>query len=161
MLTHTPSTAQPNVGFFIRLFYNLLENKLPRRFKRLIYVSSILGLIKQMRDPDMAMVKKLNDTFKLAQHPDAFAFPMYIKSVIWKGMIDEAVIIHNNEEVSIGNLIEKDLSTKDYAVIGEHFASKAPKWLKYGSFELMVNDIIMLIKHLQLFKSSTQPAAAI
>lgn len=152
MSTSTTSASTPKVGFLTRWFFSLLERNLPRKFKRLIYVSSILGLFEQMKDPDMTLVKKLNDTFKLAEYPDAFAFPMYIKSVIWKGALNEPVELHTREKVSIGELINQELNSKDCMAIGEYFATRTPKWLSYGSIDLMANDIVLLVKELKQFK---------
>ena len=144
-------------GIFSRTFYKVLENNLPRRFKRLIYVSSILRLIQQVQDPDMQLITKLNNIFKIAHSPDAFAFPMYIKSAIWKDAIDEAVYITSDKEVAIEDLISQDLSNKDCTVIGEYFANHAPTWLLYGAVDTMVNDIVMLVKQLKQY--NTEPTA--
>jgi hypothetical protein len=147
-------------GYFSKMFAKILENKLPRSFKRLIYVSSILGLIQKMRDPDMVLVGKLNEVFKLAEYPDAFAFPMYIKSVIWKNASTEQICFENGEQIDVGDLIKKDLTAIQCTAIGRHFASQAPSWLKYGSMDLMVNDIVMLIKRLREFSLEEKMKAA-
>lgn len=139
-------------GFFSRHFLKFLENRLPRRFKRLIYVSSVLGMMEQAKDPDMVFVSKLNETFKLAQRPDAYAFPMYIRSVIWKGAANTAIHLSNDEELAIGDVIKRELNSYDCAVIGAYFAKHSPAWLRYGSLELMVNDIVLLIQQIQNFK---------
>jgi hypothetical protein len=152
--------AKRTKGLFSRSFTALLENKLPRKVKRLIYVSSILGLMQQVRDPDMTLVTKLNETFKLAEYPDAFAFPMYIKSVIWKDALFDQVCIHTDRNVAIGELINEDLNNRDCTAIGEYFAQQAPAWLKYGSLEVMVNDIVVLIKQLKQFKEQSRTALA-
>lgn len=155
-MSNTQTAIQPQkVSFFAKWFYKLLEKHLPRSFKRLIYVSSILGLFEQTQDPDMTLVVKLNETFKLAQYPDAFAFPMYIKSVIWKNAISEAILLKGANSVAIGDLIKMELNSKECSTIGEYFAKQSPTWLKYGSLDLMANDIVLLIKQLKLFKAST------
>lgn len=160
MSTSIALTNKARGGFFSRRFAKMLENNLPRRFKRLIYVSSIMGLMQQVRDPDMTLVTKLNDTLKLAQYPDAFAFPMYVKSVIWKDAMFDTVCIHANNQVAIGDLIKQELSSKDCTAIGEYFANQAPSWLKYGSLEFMVNDVVSLIKQLKRFNGQAAMAAA-
>lgn len=152
--------VRPKKGFFSTTFLKLLEKRLPRRFKRLIYVSSILGLIQQMKDPDMALVIKLNTMFKLANNPDALAFPMYIKSVIWKDVMLEAVCISTtDEQVPITALLDQELNSKDCTAIGEYFARQAPAWLKYGAIDTMVNDIVLLVKQLKQFNTNSKFAA--
>lgn len=153
MSNSTKVASGPITKMFSRGFSAMLENRLPRRFKRLIYVSSILGLMQQVRDPDMALVTKLNETFKLAEYPDAFAFPMYIKSVIWKDAMFDQVCIHADRSVAIGDLLKENLTNRDCAAIGEYFASHTPNWLKYGSLEVMINDVVSLIKQIRQFNN--------
>ena len=160
MTTTATLKLKKHSGFFSRSFLKLLENNLPRRFKRLIYVSSILGLIQQMQDPDMILITKLNNVFKIAHHPDAFAFPMYIKSVIWKNTMFDVVHIGNDKEVAVCDLVNHELSNRECAAIGEYFANNAPSWLKYGAIDTMVNDIVMLVKQLKQFNAKANMLAA-
>lgn len=150
-------TADSRRGFFGRQIANAMAKRLPRRFKRLIYISSIMGLLQQVKDPDMQVVGKLNEVFKIAKYPDAFIFPMYIKSLIWKDISQMAVQIDQENSLDISTVITCDLSTRECTAIGEHFARRAPSWLKYGSIELMIEDVIKLVRQLKRFHALPIP----
>lgn len=136
-------------NFFTRFLARLAEVKLSRRLKRLIYISSIFGVIKQIKDPDMTLITKLNEIFKVARYPDAFIFPMYIKSMIWKSAATRSVII-NNKEVPVAGLKCRGLNNEEREEIGVYFAANAPEWLRYGSNTVMVSDVSLLLKQIDL-----------
>lgn len=139
---------QQSSNFVRRYLEKIAESKLPRRMKRLIYVSSIAGLINQMTDPDATLVRKLNDILALAKHPEAYLLPIYIKSLIWKTLPANNIQLLNRT-VGIADLCSCDLSYTDRNVIGIFFANNAPSWLRYGSTELMVRDVSDLLGHLK------------
>jgi len=149
-------TADSRRGFFGTRIASALARSCSRRVKRLIYISSIMGLLEQVKDPDMQVVGKLNEIFKIAKHPEAFTFPMYIKSFIWKDVGNMAVQVDEQTSLAIPQILSCDLSTRECTAIGEHFAKRAPAWLKYASLELMVEDVVRLVHQLKSFHA--QPA---
>lgn len=135
-----------------RYFYRLIEQKLPRRVKRLIYISSILGLIQQVKEPDMRLVDKINRVFKVANSPEAYRFPVYIKGVIWRGMCADITV--GDKKVTICSLKDTVLDQEEQLRVGNYFALQAPDWLKYGSMDLMVQDVLVLIGQLKKHQSA-------
>lgn len=158
METLPSETSISKPGFVKSVLYSFLEKHLPRRFKRLIYVSSVLGVIQQINNPDEILIDKLNKALELARYPDSIAFPIHIKSMIWKNTDIETVTIINRSQVKICEIGNCDLSAKDYSTIGEYFANHAPSWLKYGAYESMVTDVILLLKQLAVFNSELKKA---
>ena len=138
-------------NIFIRLFARYVAYYFPRRFKRLIFISSVMGVIQQIKDPDMQLIGKLNDLFKVAQYDDAFVFPMYIKSFIWKGIGTTPIEVDASHHLNITQIMAKDLSMSEVNAVGDFFADKVPACLRYGSAKLMASDVIMLIKQLKTF----------
>ena len=136
-------------NFVTRFLIRLAEVKLSRRLKRLIYISSILGVIKQIKDPDMQLITKLNDIFRVARYPDAYIFPMYIKSMIWKSAATRSIIV-NDKVVPVSGLKCHGLSNEEREDIGVYFAANAPEWLRYGSNAVMVSDVSLLLKQIDL-----------
>lgn len=148
-----PSTMAETQGeghnFVTRFLIKTYTKRIPRRLKRLIYVSSILGMMQQVKDPNMELVSKLNDVFKIAKYPDAFKFPMYIKSIIWKNMATNQVVVGDARSIAIPDLINSDLTNSDVELVGQYFAKHSPSWLRYGSIDLMVDDVMILLKQLK------------
>ncbi len=147
-------------NIFIRLFARYIAYYFPRRFKRLIYISSIMGLLQQIKDPDMLLIGKLNDLFKVAKHDDAFIFPMYIKSFIWKDIGIAPIAVDETHGLNISQIMARDLSVTEANAVGDFFANKVPNCLRYGSTKLMASDVTLLIKQIKAFsKASTKTLA--
>lgn len=138
-------------NFFTRYLERIAHTKLPRRWKRLIYVSSILGLIQQVKDPDMRLVNKLNKVLRIADNSNSYILPMYIKSIIWKQAANHSIVL-GDRSISVEEIGACDLTRTDCTAIGVYFANNAPAWLKYGSDELMVSDVKLLINQINQSK---------
>lgn len=106
-----------------------------------------------MKDPDELLISKLNQTLHLAHYPDAMAFPMHIRSVIWRDSLLGVVTLQGHESVQISDLVSYNLSNRDYTAVGEYFATRSPEWLRYGALDLMISDVILLLKQIRLFNS--------
>lgn len=143
------NTTDEGSNFVTRYIIKTCKKKLPPRLKRLMYVSSILGMMQQAKDPNMELVGKLNDVFKIAKYPEAFKFPMYIKSMIWKNMESDKVVVSNGRSIAISDLIKTDLTNNDVALVGAYFAKNVPNWLKYGSIDLLIDDVMVLLKQVK------------
>jgi len=133
-------------GFFSKI----LKNILPKKIKKLILVSSILAIVKKSKDPDMELIKKLNDVLNLAHDPNAFIFPMKINSFIWDTSSSRLMI--NNRFISFDEITKLELSSDDYAGIGDYFANVAPKWIKYADSKTISEDVTVLIKQIVINK---------
>lgn len=135
-------------------FENLAETKFPNRFKRLIYISSVLAVIKQIKEPDQFLVDKLNSIFNIAKYSDAIFFPMYIKSFIWENILTSNVIEINGKSLFITEIAStghNPYSDEECVAMASYFSKLAPKWLRYGSENLMVHDVTTLFQHLDEF----------
>lgn len=150
-LNGTFLTADSHQSFLSRRLTSVIGKKLSRRFKRLIYISSVMGLLEEVKDPDMRVIQKLNEIFKIAKYPDAIVFPMYIKSLIWKDVSSMAVMVDSDKQLALHSVMRIDLTTEEFTAIGEHFAKRAPSWLRYGSVESMVEDVVKLIHQLKRY----------
>lgn len=157
----TPVTqAGEQDGLMTRLFASLIGHRLPRKYKRMIYISSILGLLEQVREPDMELVKKLNDIIKIAHHVEAIQGPIYIKNLIWKTFSSRTLMLSESKTIAVCDITKSELTQKECEVIGNYFANNAPKWLRYGSLGMMINDVTLLIQNLKRFSGGQDLAAA-
>lgn len=107
-----------------------------------------------MKDPDELLIDKLNQALHLAHYPNSMAFPMHIRSVIWRDSLLGVVTLQGHESVQISDLINCELSSKDYTAVGEYFATRSPDWLRYGAAELMISDVILLLKQIRIFNAN-------
>lgn len=149
------STAIPSTGLipgFIRRYFNyILKSRLPSKTKRLIYISSILGVIETCKDPDQRLIAKLNEVFRIAKYQDSFLFPMQINQLIWPE-VSNSIIDFDGKKIPLKNITQMNLSESELETIGKYFAKKSPPWLTYGSQRLMVADAASLISEVSKFR---------
>lgn len=134
-------------GFIARYFENVASTKLPRKWKRLIYVSSLMGLLQECQDPDMELVNKLNKVFKIVTNPQAYKLPIACKGIIWRN-ITNGVIDLERGKILVSQVLSSPLSRSDSVAVGIYLAESCPKWLEYGSKDLMIHDACLLLNEL-------------
>lgn len=122
---------------------------LPRRFKRMIYISSLFGLILNTENPDRELLNKLNDLISLAKNSRTCEVPILLRKAIWKDLGQHNLNIDAGESIALQDVASRSLTTDNCLAIGTHIAKLVPAWLCYGSVAIMANDVIMLIKQLR------------
>lgn len=134
-------------GIVSRYFSNVARTKTPRKVKRLIYLSTILGMLQNQKDPDIELVKKLNEIFQVARDPNAYLFPMHIRSMIWKGHCGSTIKLVRGV-VPITEIKNLNLTDTDATDIGVYFAEHSPEWIRYGSNDLLISDVKKMLQQL-------------
>lgn len=127
-------------NFFSRHLTKQMAEVLPRRIKRLLYVSSAIGILLRDKKPDAALVARINDKLKLAYSASGMLFPIYIGTIIWKNLMTNTIQLQIGL-VPVAELNPGDLSDMDCWRTGLFFARHTPPWLQYGSDELMAADM--------------------
>jgi len=149
----TLSQGEPSKGFVRKHLENFAEKKLSDKIKRLIFISSVFGLIKQIKEPDDFLVSKLNEVFIIAKFPDAVMFPMYIKNLIWHELYNMPIVLENKtlNIIGCGNV---NINHSDELAIANYIVNHSPKWLRYANIEAMKEDILTLFKNLQFITAA-------
>lgn len=101
---------------------------LPSRFKRLMFVFSVLGYIDRAIEEDMALVRQLNGLLRMPKSPQVCQVSLQIKDAIWKGtgINFEYMDLHRPPEARTAGL------STDRDVMVSFFIEHCPKWLRYG-----------------------------
>ena len=149
----TPNTDISSIenkdGFFRRAIGKYIEKKFPRKIKRMIFISTITGLVKRIQEPSEEHIQKINEIFQVTRNPDAMLMSIKVKNVVWKNINTSSIHCEHAGTISLSEILTRELDSSDYKTIGHFFAEKAPSWLRYGSIELMCTDAIQLIKVLK------------
>jgi hypothetical protein len=61
-----------------------LHSYLPKRFKRLIFIASTLGVLDWMKEPDKTALEQVNEVLNLAHDPAAIEFPLVKYQWMWR-----------------------------------------------------------------------------
>lgn len=131
-------------SFIGKYIGKIIEKRFPKKTKRLMYVSSLIAMIRGIKEPNEKISTQLNEIFKIAEYPDAILFPIYIKSFIWKELSkDEINILHdcykNDKEETIMEYIDRLIYL-------------APDWIRYGSLDLIKTDTMMVLRNASKMK---------
>jgi len=125
---------------------NSFRDYLPKRFKRMIYISSLLSLILQIKKPNESQLEKINSIFKIAKYKDSMAVPIYFNSYIWHDINNTTIVtIDSNNGIPLTSIKNAYLTEKDKDIITDFFINRTPNWLKYGSRNLLKHDTDMIM----------------
>lgn len=147
-MTHTEHTTQPalprRASFWASHIGNFISQKISARIKRLIFLSSVVGFLKDISSPDKDMLVKLNKVLKLAHNDDAIILPFYVHSWLWKKCEINTAIEINGQQVPLYRLLDMRLNTASFDNIAAYFIEKAPKWIIYGPEKTIAHDLEVL-----------------
>lgn len=132
---------------FARWLAKAITPPLPRRLKRLIVVSSIVGAVKHIHNPDAALIDKLNRALVL-NYKGAWTVSMFTRSLIWRFSREEAIDCGSQGTIMVCNLDHCHLSQDEEVQVVDWFMQRMPAWLKYGSEKLMRHDIAKTLSQL-------------
>ena len=133
---------------FRGLVCKFLDKTLSPQVKRLIFISSITGYLREIHTPESALAERLNNLMNIGNRSNALLLPIMFNSKIWcnfnpttelklKGIIYKDLIKFNNPKTSM----------KDLRILSNMFITNSPIFLRYGSKKMMRNDLIHLFKH--------------
>lgn len=144
-------------SFIKRFLTRLAEKKLPKRVKRMMYISSIIGLLCGDKNPDLELIAHLNDIFQMAQFSEAVKLPFIIKDAIWSDVDVHKVVIDGKEiDVTTVNVVK--MSYHERSDLAEYFAKNVPSWIKYDDIDKMKTEIYTLLSNFQLIIPETETA---
>jgi hypothetical protein len=125
----------------------VLFHILPRRIKRLVFISSLSGKVCGSIEMDRVTRLRLQQVFGLCTDPDAVALPLAYNDRIWSNRPIEQLVcpmhlqgIHSDQELT--------RTARQIVVM-------MPCWLVYGKTMKIVDDVReLLIKRNELFSVS-------
>lgn len=135
-------------SFWGQIFSRFLMEHIPSRIKRLIFLSSIIGMIERVETPDQEMLNKLNEVLKLAHNNEAMVLPFHIHSWLWKKCDPEASIEVNGQNICMINIANANLGKTGFLQVAEYLISKAPEWIVYDSNQVIAKDLELVFKNI-------------
>lgn len=122
---------------------------LPRDIKRALFIVSVFLAVKKAEKPSHELVRKINDLLAKAKvHSKQNLVTLEVSSVlthyIWKRFDENGVVI-DGQQYTIDQLVGMSTSNEQTATIGSRLIDQTPKWLRYGSVELMTRDLFIAL----------------
>lgn len=140
-----------------RLFLESVVPVIPGKWKRLLYISSILGLTSFIRKPDVVILEKLNSILQMTERAHSYLIPIFIRNLIWSSVMDSK-IPGTARDIRVLGMNPAEMNELELAQVSLYLASRAPMMLKYGSPELMARDGFLCLK--KMMEPGTPEAVA-
>lgn len=143
---------EKKTSFVSRFLKNLAMKRLPSKIKRLMFISSALGLLYKINASNIEVINNLNEILNVTKNSSAMAFPMYIKNVIWSDLSEDEIIV-NGRTMTISSIDLTALSYNERSDIADYFAVNIPYWLKYSDISNIKNDLLLILNNSKLIFS--------
>jgi hypothetical protein len=114
----------------------------------MIFLSSALGLIENINNPDNEMLIKLNKVLRLAHDKNAIKFPMAIHSWLWKRRINDQFITVDGKQILYRDLIDSaNAEAIDFSKVAKSLIDIAPPWTVYSRLPTIAKDLEVMFKN--------------
>ncbi len=120
-----------------------LGEKVPRLIKRKLLMISAFALFKNIDKPSDEVFKTVKNLFKVKQDPFILV-ALRLKSYTWKEIGTNGMIV-NNRVVYMDDIDYRTMSDEEKMCLADAVIERTPKWLIYGSKELLRHDISSVI----------------
>lgn len=126
---------------------------LPDRMKRIIFISSFIGQIKDCKNPDMELLSKINNLLTLStqnnQGAVALAFPMKMHSVLWDKVELKEIFLSKNIHIDdVRQIAEYKFVKNQVRLVSEELVKRTPRWLRYSSNTQMRSDLMLVFNNM-------------
>ena len=116
-----------------------LGEKIPRLIKRKLLMISTFALFRNIDKPSDEVFKTVKNLFKVNQDPFILV-ALRLKSYTWKELDTNGMIV-NNRVVHMNDIDYHSMNDQEKNNLADAVIEKTPKWLIYGSKELLRHDI--------------------
>jgi len=133
---------------FDLLLYRLLLSlspRIPNKFKRMVFLTSLLAMLRDTRSGDERILKHVNHFLCLAHDDRSMNLPLYTHRWIWKGISSGDAIILNAGSVQLKEILSSKLTTDDYHTIVDYFLKTCPAWMVYSDRKTIYHDVRAMI----------------
>ena len=144
----TFAVGRQQTGYFSKWFEHIAEVKLSNRLKKLIFIASTIGLIKNEKSPEQKLLDKVNDVFSIAKGSAGIGLPMAAKGLIWRDICDRPIGEINGEPIYATCIDKREFTSEERNNLIQFFIDRAPKWLRYDTEQVMKSDLEKIINNL-------------
>lgn len=124
---------------------------LPRRMKRLIFVSSFIAHLRNTNNPDRQLLAKINKLLVLTSNDEALLFPIQLHQRIWDKVELKDVLNGKSITVDDSSQISSYRFRKpQIRILSEEIIKIIPSWLMYGSKNQIRSDLICIFENLNI-----------
>lgn len=138
-----------------KIFTACLGNILPRKTKRLIFISTFIACANEVTNPSKLLLTRINELLHVSNIDEAIALPMLFGCKMWKHKFPDGLHFDHlqNPKIKLSEFKNKDLNSAELRITANTILSELPKWLMYDSKRVMRADVVALISALPQLSS--------
>lgn len=131
----------------------ILAKRLPRLWKRYIFISSLSSMLQRTSHLDRVLVSKVARMLEIEERPLSNRFPVILRNKIWSNRLCHRIFIQDRS-IRLCEILNLDISNNsEYITLGNMVYRQTPKWMHYASQEYMVRDASLLIQQLSRYNN--------
>lgn len=133
---------------FRQAFIRFLDQRLPRRTKRLLFLASFFARVKPEKEPSFStpVLAKLNTLMELSNRDTALKLPVHLSHAIWRGK--------SLDEICGDKILDGEVTTERLEHATQSIITQMPKWLRYGRPSDIEKDVRQLLIHRAIFTTT-------
>lgn len=121
-------------------FQNVFAPKMPRHWKRALYIASIIAMTSFTDKPDFLLFEKINDLLKMTYRGQSYLIPKFMRNMIWKQILKEQIEL-DGKAVAATAIDQFQISDEELDTICKYFSDRTPKWIIYETPSKMQQDL--------------------
>ena len=138
-----PNNLQPSQlrkGGNSPLFRHAVRHLLSWKIRRLIFLSSLYGVVRDVNHVDKENAKRLVKALNIAIRPDSVQLPVAVKSVIWSHRVEEGIYV-GGRHLHVQDLGSHEVKDGEREELAKWVIKKMPDWLHYAKSAQMLYDV--------------------
>lgn len=124
-------------GVLRKGFVGLLQEYLPNRTKRLVFLASLAARLKGSESFDTETLHKLNRIMELGKSDSALKLPYGLSRAIWHGKTSYELLSAEYAESSLDSVRKAEMTAR--------IINAMPNWLRYGPDQDIKVDVGRLL----------------
>lgn len=127
---------------------NLLRRRLPRKYKRILFVMSVMGVFHQTLERNAEVAKRISEAVNAHDEKQMLDNCGSFSELVWRG-IGKRLMTISYMLVSLEDFYLAEPNEEELTRLGTYFVRNAPDYLVYGSHDLMVHDAVTVLREIQ------------
>lgn len=123
----------------VNRFGGILQQHLPNRTKRLVFLASLCARLKETETFDNATLQKLNQVMALSNTESALKLPVQLSRAIWRGK--------SSYEIFNADVQKEPLEQRSIPQMAMRVLAAMPSWLRYESDAAIKKDVMHLLNN--------------
>ena len=139
-------------------FKNEFAPMMPCKWKRVLYIASIIALTSFTDQPDFLLFEKINKLLKMSYKGQSYWIPKIVRNMIWKPILHDRIAL-GAKTLSVTRLDEYAITKEELDQICEYFLQRTPSWIVYAPHWYIKNDLRKCLTELFDRRFNTQLTA--